>query len=39
VIRKRFVGLEAALGMVANKKIFDAKTIAGIFFLSFRHSS
>jgi ADP-ribose pyrophosphatase len=38
VIRKRFFGLQAALSMVTNKRVQDAKTIAGIFFLRFRHS-
>jgi ADP-ribose pyrophosphatase len=38
VIRKRFFALQAAVGMVANKRIIDAKTISGIFFLLFRHS-
>lgn len=38
VIRKRFFALSDAVRMVANKRIEDAKTIAGIFFLKFRHS-
>ena len=37
-VDKLIFALKDALGLITNRRIQDAKTIAGIFFLKFRHS-